>query len=123
MHIVVVCSTVTTETTATIADCGIWKQNSHTVIIARYSHRRQLRKCFRSWIKQLRRICRIGVAERLRITLAASNENSTVGEDDTVGKGARIGHVTYCCDGGVGVWGAKSDYVGVRGGIGVLIVR
>ena len=118
-----VCSAIAAETAAAVGDGGVWKQNSHTVIIARYSHRRQLRKCFRSWIKQLRRVCRIGVAERVCVTLAAGDENGAVGENDAVGEGTCVGHVAYCCDVGGVVRGAESDYVGVRGGIGVLVVR
>ena len=123
MHVVVVCSAVAAETAAAVADGGVWKEDSHAVVIARYSHRCQLCECFCSWIKQLRRVYRIGVAERDCISLAAGNKNGAVGEDDAVGEGARVGHVAYCSDGGVGVWGAESDYVGVRGGIGVLVVR
>ena len=114
---------VAAETAAAVAHGGVWKQNPYTVIVAWYRHRRHLRKRKSSWTKQLRDVYRIVVAERVCVGLAASDQNVTVGEDDAVGKGARIGHVAYCCD----VWGvacgAKSDYMGIGGGIGVLVVR
>ncbi len=122
LRVVVVCGAGAAEAAAAAHDGGVGHEEGGGVIGSRDGHGGELAEGVGDGVEKFGGELGGGVGEGLGGDLAADDEDGAIGEDDAVGEGTLIGHVRDCLHvRNVGRL-AHGDDVGVRGGVGVLIV-